>query len=219
MPVDYSKRREAWLKQTEQWPPTLREKISVRNIEAVLKLPASAQATLAAALDLGALSIPAAIQYLKDHPQATAEDLLPVCQKARATGKRTENATDSGATVRETGDTAHSGEAVVQSDRSPSHTPGPLDIAALADLYQYAHPGAHRIVAEAWAEDPKWASLLDLVHAWRTHIKAPPGTAHSETVIVVTCAFLVKIREQLDQVIAERPAYRQALKMSGVSND
>jgi hypothetical protein len=198
MPVDYNKRREQRRKMAEQLPPSLWEKVSLRNIEAVCKLPPQARETLATTLDAGLQSIPAAIRYMRENPDASVEEIF----KVREQDGRKEQ--DSHSHILPTSVPFH------------PRPPNTGDVAALADIYQFAHPSSHRIAAEAWAGAPQRYELAVLARAWRELIERPANSPRSETVIVVACAFLVKAEEQLSKLIAERLVYQQALCMSGV---
>lgn len=181
-------------------PPWLQGRLSAHVVEDVLRLTPQAQNTLAAALDVELHPVRKACKVLYEQPDISLEELLRLC---RRTGRLSSLSAQS--------DNTQNGSP--QADPSP-YLLDPRDLAALADLYQYAHPQASRMIAEAWAESETWLPILDLLQSWRELRQA--DIFRSDTTIVLVCGFALQLNEQLNQLLAQNPAYRQALRISGV---
>jgi len=86
------------------------------------------------------------------------------------------------------------------------------DSAELASLIQTCFPDMPRLSAEALASVEWMSPVLSLTHAWRQALTMPNL---SETIVVILASFTREAALQIEQVIAEKPAYQQAIRQSG----
>jgi hypothetical protein len=89
MPIAYAERKKRRQALLQGLVPELRQRLALRHVEAVIKLPPQAQRTLAEALSVGLHNIPEAIATLQEHQQASAEEVL----RARKDGRQKESPT------------------------------------------------------------------------------------------------------------------------------
>ncbi len=90
------------------------------------------------------------------------------------------------------------------------------DSAELASLIQACFPDMPRLSAEALASVEWMSPVLSLTHAWRQALTMPNL---SETIVVILASFTREAALQIEQVIAEKPAYQQAIRQSGYAFD
>jgi hypothetical protein len=214
MTLTYTQRRERIIQLAEQLPHNLRGRISLRNVEAVSHLPPEAQQTLGHALDVGLLTLSAAVRYLKAQPQISTNELLTLCEAGAASCRHHHRPGD-------TGNDGTTGDTPV--GRQPSHAfaPGtgetavasPGDIQALASLMQACFPDLNSAAAEALIHSPTLADILPVVSAHRQAFASLQ--LRSDFVIVILYALLGQSKNQLQQIIAANPAYQQAILQSG----
>jgi hypothetical protein len=76
MSETYRSKRERWQRLLESLPESLREHVSIRNVEAVASLTQQAQARLAEAIRSGLKRLPRALEQLRDNPDTSIADLL-----------------------------------------------------------------------------------------------------------------------------------------------
>jgi hypothetical protein len=76
MSETYQSKRERWQRLLETLPESLREHVSLRNVEAVAALTQRAQARLAEAIQAGLKRLPRAVEQLKVDPDTSVADLL-----------------------------------------------------------------------------------------------------------------------------------------------
>ena len=76
MSETYQSKRERWQRLLESLPVGLREKVSLRNVEAVAALPPQAQERLAEAIQAGLKRLPRAVEQLRVNPNTSVADLL-----------------------------------------------------------------------------------------------------------------------------------------------
>jgi hypothetical protein len=117
-----------------------------------------------------------------------------------------------GATVAEIEEAAGQRGRKAQRGKAPS--PGPNDMSLLADLLQTCFPDMPRTTAEAMAGSELLSGVLGIVCAQRACFEARHG--ESDFVIVVLCGLALKTIERLNQIIPQRPIYRQAVQQSGL---
>jgi hypothetical protein len=100
--------------------------------------------------------------------------------------------------------------------KSPTTLPDlPPDAAELASLIQTCFPDMPRLSAEALASVDWMSPVLSLTHAWRQALTMPNL---SETIVVILASFTREAALQIEQVIAEKPAYQQAIRQSGCAS-
>jgi hypothetical protein len=188
MPIPYAERRRRRQQLSEQLPPALQGRIALRNLEAVTKLPPKAQQTLAGALDLG-IGAPAAIRYLLENFDATLDEVIQKCRKTTYERDR-------------------------KTKRRIETLTDTHDVAELAEILQFCFPDMPRITAEAMAGTELLSGVLGILRAERECF----GSRHieSEFVVVALCGLMLKTLERINQILLERPIYRQALQQSGV---
>jgi hypothetical protein len=81
MSETYRSKRERWQRLLESLPASLREHVSLRNVEAVAALSPQAQARLAEAIQAGLKRLPRALEQLRSNPETPVAHLLqPVAQ-------------------------------------------------------------------------------------------------------------------------------------------
>jgi hypothetical protein len=76
MSETYQSKRKRWKRLQAELPDDLRPHISLRNVDAVSKLPPHVQACLAEAIEFGLKSLPQAIKALQENPALSVSDLL-----------------------------------------------------------------------------------------------------------------------------------------------
>jgi len=194
MPIAYAERKKRRQALLQQLPPELRQRLALRHVEAVVKLPEEARRTLAEALKAGLRHVPEAIAYLKEQPEASAEELQrsfqdecreePNTSAPNAGSPGSKEVTDPGAQVE------------------------------LADLLQGCFLGMPALTAAALAADDLFAEVLALVSAWRICLRSK--SIQSELVFVVLCGLALGFIDELNQLMTSRPHYRGALLQSGL---
>lgn len=194
MPIAYAERKKRRQELLEQIAPELHDRLALRHVEAVAKLPQSAQRTLAEALTAGLRNIPDAITTLSERPQLSIEEVLRACKNGRQ------------------------GEALTPApgaDLSWSPTdPDPDVLPELADLLQECFPGMPGMTARALAADELLSDVLLLARARQAcfHSKS----VQSELVFVALCGLALRFAEDLNRLMDSRPHYRGALEQSGI---
>ena len=83
MPVPYADRKKRRQQLAEELLPDLRGRIALRHVEAVSQFSSRTQRTLAEALEAG-LRAPAAIAFLKEHPEALLTEVVAELQYPQA---------------------------------------------------------------------------------------------------------------------------------------
>jgi hypothetical protein len=195
MPISYAERKKRRQAMLQQLAPELRQRLALRHVETVAKLPQEAQQTLAGALSSGLRGISDAIALLQAQPQASVEEVL----RSGKDGRQGELAL-----------------AAPKSDRpwSPADAdPGAL--AELSDLLQDCFPGMPVMTAEALAADGLLSDALALVCARRACFRST--AIQSELVFVVLCGLSLRFVDELNRLMDSRPHYRGALAQSGLS--
>jgi hypothetical protein len=185
MPVPYAQRRQRRQQLAEGLHPSLRGRIALRHVETVAKFSPEAQHRLAEALAAD-VRIPAAIDFLKENPNATVDEIIAKSQKTTSQG------------------------------RPPiklGHSDG-NDLVVLANLLQTCFPDMPRATAEAMAESELLSEVLGIVSAQRVCFES--HHAQSDFVLVVLCGLALMTIERLSQIIPKRTIYHQALQQSGV---
>lgn len=76
MSETYRSKRERWQRLLQSLPESLRDHVSIRNVEAVASLTQQAQARLAEAIRAGLKRLPRALEQLRDNPDTSVADLL-----------------------------------------------------------------------------------------------------------------------------------------------
>ncbi|MEA3350371.1 MAG: hypothetical protein U9Q82_07110 [Chloroflexota bacterium] len=79
----YAKRRKQWIEKRKKLLPALQPHIALRNISSAHHLTLENQNTLLKAINAESIRIAVAIDYLREHPQATVEDVLEATSKDR----------------------------------------------------------------------------------------------------------------------------------------
>ncbi|MEA3350370.1 MAG: hypothetical protein U9Q82_07105, partial [Chloroflexota bacterium] len=83
MPVPYKLRRKLWIEKRKKLLPALQPHIALRNVRIADHLSKECQETLLKAINAESIRIAVAIDYLREHPQATVEDVLEATSKDR----------------------------------------------------------------------------------------------------------------------------------------
>ena len=194
MPIAYAERKKRRQELLNQLAPELRDRLALRHVETVVKLPQAAQQTLAGALTAGLRNIPEAITTLNERPQLSVEEVLRACKNGRL------------------------GEALTPAPGtdlpwSPTD-PDPDMLDELADLLQECFPGMPGMTARALAADVLLSDVLLLTRARQAcfHSKS----IQSELVFVALCGLVLRFAEDLNQLMDSRPHYRGALEQSGI---
>ena len=213
MPISYQRRREIWLEMAKEFPSPLDKKISLRNIRRVAKLSSNQQKILAQAVGAGLTRIPTALCYLETNPDATLQDLLGASSRsASPVGK---NKTSKAAKTENKKET----ESSTMSDDTPSQTPtmfqpNPEAIDALLALLKTCYPEMNPHSAKALAESEALRDILAVLIVYQQVFDSPHF--NTDFVVVLFHNLLEQTREQLNQRIADNPAYQQALQQAGI---
>jgi len=238
----YQAKKQRWLELAAGLPPELSGRIALRNVEAASLLKPEAQQTLARVLDEGLIRVSAAIRILRQRPYASAEDVLREAGAPAATqapldrpARRGEQAGTAlslapGSDSPVVSSLARAAELRLE-DRagraaSPASSesllpalllPGPETppgAAALAGLIRVCFPSMPRISAEALAATGLTAALRALLLAWQECLFSPQLT---DLTFVILAGFVQQAQAELQEKVAAKPAYRHALRNSGVS--
>lgn len=188
MPIPYTQRRQKRQQLAEELPPDLRDHIALRHVETVSKFSSDMHHRLAEAIAAN-VRIPAAIQFLKDNPNANTDQIIVNCQKT-------------------TSNNGHNAK-----EEHPS-SPEPKELAFLADLLQSCYPDMPKASAAAMVRSELLSEVLGIIRAQRTCFES--SHSQSEFVVVVLCGLVLRTIEQLKQIISQRTVYQQALQQSGV---
>jgi hypothetical protein len=195
MPISYAERKKRRQAILQGLAPELQERLALRHVEAVVKLPLEAQHTLALALSAGLPGIPAAIACLREHPQASLEEVLHAGMDGR--GGEPDSPPPKPALLHATAN------------------PDPDALSELAGLLQDCFPGMPEMTREALAADELLSGVLALVRARRACFRST--AIQSELVFVALCGLAVWFIDELNQLMASRPYYYGALLQSGLA--
>lgn len=188
MSETYQAKRKRWKRLQAQLPKTLRPHISLRNVEAVSKLPPEAQSCLAEAIERGLKSLPKAIQALQENPSLSVADLPGISSSAAAPQKaKTENI-EIPPEIRE----------------------------ELADLIQICYPDMPRLSAEALTE-AKATEVVGALAGSCAQVFAS-SHIRSDFVMVMLYALLQDAQERIELLIDDAPAAQSALAQSDLSH-
>ena len=199
MPIAYAERKKRRQALLQGLSPELRERLALRHVEAVAKLPSEAQQILAEALMAGLRHIQDAITYLLEQPRASVEEVLLACQDGR---RASEDGTKS---------------SLIVSKIDLSWSPADPDLgvlAELADLLQDCFPGMPAMTARALAADDLLSDVLALVHAHQACFRSK--SIQSELVFVALCGLAQRFINELNRLMDSRSHYRGALEQSGI---
>ena len=204
----YEQRRQRWLELAQTLPPELRDRIALRNIRNVVSLPERAQQTLARAVSAGLKRQKTAIRHLTQNPDATVEDLLQLGWKSKPHGQDGHIADPPPESMPGIGlQNLAAMNASLEEHQKP-------EVVELAELLQFCQPGLYDKAARSIAVAEFMDEARDLVRAWQACQRAQ--YFDTETVIVLYCGFVEKMKAHLDQLLDEKPAYREAVSNSGV---
>src|SRR5574341_1505881 len=194
MPISYAERKKRRQAMLQQLVPELGQRLALRHVEAVAKLPQEAQRALAGALSAGLRRLPAAIAYLQEQPQASVEEMLRACVDGR------------------------NGESTLRAPGADQPwllaDPDPGALAELSGLLRDCFPGMPEMTAEALAADELLSDVLALVHARRACFRS--RSIQSELVFVVLCGLALGFIDELNRLMASRPHYQGAFVQSGL---
>lgn len=199
MPISYAERKKRRQALLQRLAPALRERLALRHVEAVAKLPLEAQHTLAMALSAGSKRIPAAIEFLREQPQASLDEVLQACGNQRCASPARKETSFPAAEVN-----LPASSAIPESEA----------MADLAGLLQGCFPGMPEMTAKALAADELLHESLVLVRAGRTCLRST--AIRSELVFVVLCGWSLRFIGELNRIMNSRPHYRGALSQSGL---
>ena len=209
MPISYQRRREIWLEMAKEFPSPLDKKVSLRNIRRVAKLSSNQQKVLAQAVDAGLTRIPMALRYLETTPDATHQDLLGA--SSRSASPRCKNKTNKATKT----ETKKETESAMTNDGTPSQTPtlsqpNPEATDELLGLLKSCYPDMNSYSARALVESEALSDILAVQIVYQQVFDSPHF--NTDFVVVLFHNLLEQTREQLDQRIADNPAYQQALR-------
>ena len=213
MPISYQRRREIWLEMAKEFPSPLDKKVSLRNIRKVAKLSSKQQKTLAQAVSADLTRIPMALRYLETNPDATPQDLLGASSRSAChTGKSKTSKATKTENKKET-------ESSMSNDGTPSQTPtlsqpNPEALDELLGLLKSCYPDMNPYSARALAESEALSDILAILTVYEQVFDSPHF--NTDFVVVLFHNLLEQTREQLNQRIADNPAYQQALRQAGI---
>jgi len=194
MPISYAERKKRRQAMLQGLAPELRQRLALRHVEAVAKLPQEAQRTLAGVLSAGLRGVSDAVALLQAQPRASVEEVL----RAGKDGRQGE-----------------SSRSASKADLSwSSADPDPEALAELSDLLQSCFPGMPSMTAGALAADELLSDALALVCARQACFRST--SIQSELVFVVLCGLALRFIDDLNRLMASRPHYRGALVQSGL---
>ena len=191
----YERKKKRRLEIKKTLPENLRDRIALRNVMAVARLTSEQQQALANALDIGLKRVPTALRHLKTHLDVSAQELLRASLGSR--GARNQRPSPPAP--------AHPGPT------SPSH-PEALD--ELLGLLKTCYPEMNPYSAKALAESEALRDILAVLTIYQQVFDSPHF--NTDFVVVLFYNLLAQTREQLDQRIADNPAYQQALRQAGI---
>lgn len=194
MPIPYAERKKRRQALLQRLPPDLPERLALRHVEAVARLPAEAQRTLAGALGAGLRETSAAVAVLQREPQASIETVLGACRDARK------------------GESAPLSAQIMRP--APPSNADPDAVGELSRLLEGCFPAMPAMTARALAEDALLSEALALLQAWRACLRS--GGVSSELVYVVLCALALRFACDLSGLLASCPRYRPALAQSSL---
>lgn len=194
MPISYAERKKRRQAMLQQLTPDLHQRLALRHVEAVARLPQEAQQTLAGALSAGLRGISDAIALLQGQSQATVQDVL--------------NAGVDGRPAKP--------EPIVITDDLPvvPPDPDPDALVELTNLLQDCFPGMPAMTAEALATDELLSGVLALEQARQNCFCS--ASIQSELVFVALCGLALRFMGELNRLLATSSHYRGALAQSGI---
>ena len=193
----YERKKKRRLEIKKTLPENLRDRIALRNVMAVARLTSEQQQSLANALDIGLKRVPTALRHLKTHPDVSAQELL----------RASLNTTSKGAAP------------PLPCSPAPQHpsTPTPTHPEALEELLSLlktCYPDMNPYSARALAESEALSDILAVLTVYEQVFDSPHF--NTDFVVVLFHNLLEQTREQLNQRIADNPAYRQALRQASI---
>ena len=192
MPIPYKRKRQLLLEKKQQLVPALQKYISLRNVSAALKLPASAQETLARALEWGVRKQRIALGFLRGEPEASIEQLIEALEGSDEMGwPRTEEVV-----------VKSSNEDLAGEGRSPTQK----EVAALTNLLLEYGLYENRLIAEIVASSDYMAGVRELELAL-TLVREPLG-AETETVTLAVCALAVRLIEEINELLEKKYSHK-----------
>ncbi len=195
MPISYAERKKRRQAMLQGLAPELRQRLALRHVEAVEKLPQEAQQTLAGALSAGLRGISDAITLLQEQPQASVEEVLTYGKD----GRQKESTLPA----------PEAGQLWSLAD------PDSGALAELSELLQDCFPGMPGMTAEALAADELLSDVLTLVCARQACFRST--SIQSELVFVVLCGLALHFIDELNRLMVSRPHYRGAFVQSGLA--
>jgi len=99
-------------------------------------------------------------------------------------------------------------------EKEQPESPKPENLTFLADLLQICFPDMPRTTADAMAGSELLSEVLGIVCAQQVCFVS--NHAQSDFVVVVLCGLVLSTIERLNQIIATRAIYRQAIQQSGL---
>ncbi|MBL7163841.1 MAG: hypothetical protein ISS57_14670 [Anaerolineales bacterium] len=193
----YERKKKRRLEIKKTLPENLRDRIALRNVMAVARLTSEQQQALANALDIGLKRVPTALRHLKTHLDVSAQELL----------RASLNTTSKGAAL------------PPPCSPAPQHpsTPTPAHPEALEELLSLlktCYPDMNPYSARALAESEALSDILAVQIVYQQVFDSPHF--NTDFVVVLFHNLLEQTQEQLDQRIADNPAYQQALRQAGI---
>jgi len=219
----YQAKKQRWLELAAGLPPELSGRIALRNVEAASLLKPEAQQTLARVLDEGLIRVSAAIRILRQRPYASAEDVLREAGAPAATqapldrpARRGEQAGTAlslapGSDSPVVSSLARAAELRLEDRAGRAASPASSEslLPALLLPGPETPPGAAALAATGLT-----AALRALLLAWQECLFSPQLT---DLTFVILAGFVQQAQAELQEKVAAKPAYRHALRNSGVS--
>jgi hypothetical protein len=135
VPVPYNQRRRRREQLAEELLPDLRKWIALRHVETVVKFPPERQQRLAEAIKAG-VRVPAAIRFLKEHPESPVDQIVRMAGRRKQTEKKG-----------------------IQRSPEPDH------LILLADLLQTCFPDMPQATANAMARTDLLSEIMGVICA------------------------------------------------------
>ena len=197
----YERKKKRRLEIKKTLPENLRDRIALRNVMAVARLTSEQQQALANALDIGLKRAPTALRYLETNPNASAEELLRTSLNTMSRGGKEPGS--KGAVPPPSGTPAPQ----LPSTPTPTH---PEALEELLSLLKTCYPEMNPHSARALAESEALSDILSVLTVYQQVFDSPHF--NTDFVVVLFHNLLEQTREQLNQRIADNPAYQQALR-------
>ena len=196
-------RKNRSLKVREGFPESLRD-IPLRYVEGVAGLSPDSLSALDQAYRIEKVNIPRALQYIREHPIISIEDLIEFARPEKR-GPKSKSA-----------GTTKFFPSPQQNEMTVS-SPDDRDIQSLAGLLVACYPGMPKVSADAMAASDVMQEALKVVAATREAMES--DHARSDFVILSLFQLFTQSKKKVLEIIQGNPAFQKAFDQSKVALD